>query len=175
MTTEIVHLTTSEQQELARCEDIVSRGMQTFIEVGNALAEIREKRLYRAAHATFAAYCQERWQLSRPRVYQLMEAADVAGDLSTIVDKPADVPESHLRPLAVLDTPESRQAAWNRAADLAGTGKRTAKHVEQAVREQHPPFPAPDAPGVRTLKALKWRLDTRIPPDKYRMLPPDGS
>jgi hypothetical protein len=33
---------------------------------------------------------------------------------------------------------------------------------------------APDAPGVRTLKALKWRLDTRIPPDKYRMLPPDG-
>ena len=57
---------------LAECEAVIERGQQTFIEVGQALMEIRDSRLYRETHATFEAYCNERWGWTR----RLREQAD---------------------------------------------------------------------------------------------------
>lgn len=37
--------------------------VQTFYEVREALREIRDRKLYRGTHATFEAYCRERWNL----------------------------------------------------------------------------------------------------------------
>ena len=44
----------------------------TFIEVGKALLAIRDAKLYRKTHKTFEAYCRDRWEMSRPRAYQLI-------------------------------------------------------------------------------------------------------
>lgn len=52
------------------------------MDAGRALTVIRDARLYRETHATFEAYCRERWQMSRPRAYQLISAAG----MSTTVD-----------------------------------------------------------------------------------------
>lgn len=45
-------LVAAEESRLGELEIRIERGLKTFIEVGTALMEIRESRLYRAAHAT---------------------------------------------------------------------------------------------------------------------------
>jgi hypothetical protein len=49
-------------QKLAELERVMERGLQTFVEVGKALADIRDGELYRGqGYATFEDYCQQRW------------------------------------------------------------------------------------------------------------------
>lgn len=71
-------LTPAESRHFTSLERKIERGLSTFREVGEALLEVREKRLYRMTHATFESYCADRWQLARARAYQLMGAAEVA-------------------------------------------------------------------------------------------------
>lgn len=126
-------LTVPEADRKAQLEATIERGMQTFVEVGLALMEIRDGRLYRAEYGTFEEYCQERWGISRPRAYQLIDAAVVTTELSTIVDTlPAT--ESQARPLAALK-PEQQREAWERVLETAPNGKITAAIVTQAAKE----------------------------------------
>jgi hypothetical protein len=61
-------LTTREQCELGRAERTISNGLKSYLTVGVALKEIRDKRLYRQQSDTFKEYCIKRWELSRSRV-----------------------------------------------------------------------------------------------------------
>jgi hypothetical protein len=60
--------------------------MTTFIEVGTALAEIRDSRLYRRTHSSFTAYLQERWNMGRAHGYRMIEAAQAVA-VSPMGDK----------------------------------------------------------------------------------------
>lgn len=88
-------LAQNEAARLKQCEKAIEKGLGTFVEVGQALLNIRDEKLYRASFKTFEAYCKDRWDISRPRAYQLIEGAktvqtmaEAAGaDLSTTVDK----------------------------------------------------------------------------------------
>jgi ribosomal protein L37AE/L43A len=135
------YLSTSEAGRLAELETVIERGLLTFIEVGSALMEIRNSRLYRQMYNTFEEYCQQRWDLRRSRTYQLMDAAEVVENLksSTIVELsnaniPLPVNEAQARPLAKLEVEMQRQA-WQRAVETAPQGRITARHVETVVRE----------------------------------------
>lgn len=68
-------LTVEDCARLERLEAVIERGQKIFVEVGNALMEIRDARLYRDTHETFEAYCQERWGWSASRSRQLIAAA----------------------------------------------------------------------------------------------------
>lgn len=138
-------LTTTEQQELERHEAVIARGVETFVEVGNALAAIRDARLYRQGYATFDAYCRERWEIGRQRAYQLMGAASVVGNLSTIVDTAPPSNEAQTRPLAGLSVDQQREI-WQEASASAPNGKPTAAHVQQIVSAKT--APADDAPHL---------------------------
>jgi hypothetical protein len=119
-----------ELSELRQCEDVIERGIQTFIEVGNALLEIREKRLYRD-YGKFEEYCRDRWGMSRIRAHQLIDAARVVGNVLTTVNTvPAN--EAQCRPLTVLE-PEEQVEVWEEACETAPDGKVTAKHVQNVV------------------------------------------
>lgn len=128
-----------ERAELARHEAIIERGLETFIEVGNALLAIRDGELYKAAGwSTFEDYCRERWGLKRLRAYELMRAATVVGNLLEISNI---VPsrESQAAALEVLE-PEQQREAWQeavRTAPLGDNGKPriTAAHVQHVVDE----------------------------------------
>lgn len=135
------YLSTSEAVRLAELETVIERGLQTFIEVGSALMEIRNSRLYRQSHTTFEEYCQERWDLRRSRTYQLMDAAEVVENLksSTIVElssgpTPLPLNEAQARPLARLGVDMQRQV-WQKAIETAPQGRITARHIETVVRE----------------------------------------
>jgi len=123
-----------EANDLARLEAIVAKGLQTFLEVGAALTEIWDRKLYRAEHATFADYCKTKWGMTDRRARQLMDAAEVVAEVSksgTIVPKT----ESQARPLTRLE-PGQRATAWNEAAASSPTGTPTAKQVEAVVSKR---------------------------------------
>lgn len=126
-------LTTSEAEVLADCEETISHGLQTFVEVGTALSLIRDNRLYRADHQTFEAYCQDRWQLSRPRAYELMTAAQVVSGMPD-TDRPSNARQAV--ELARVPEPE-RAEVWARANE-ATDGKPTAAAVREAANPSTP-------------------------------------
>ena len=77
-------LNISERNELERCEVVIKQGLQTFVEVGQALMLIRDKRLYRVEFGTFEAYCQDKWQLSRYYVHRIVEASKVVQNMEML-------------------------------------------------------------------------------------------
>jgi hypothetical protein len=110
-------LSIDETARLEVLEQTIETGIKTFIQVGLALAEIRDSRLYRLTHHTFETYCRDRWQFTRQRAYQLIGAAEVAGTLEC---KPGvDIPEKALRLLSPIPK-EKRQEVYRRAVEIAG-------------------------------------------------------
>ena len=67
-----------ETQRLAELEKTIGRGQKTFVEVGLALAEIRDLRLYKREYSSFEEYCRKKWGWTRQHAYRLIEAAPVA-------------------------------------------------------------------------------------------------
>jgi hypothetical protein len=103
-------LSNHEEKRLQECESIITKGLATFIDVGNALAEIRNRGLYRADHKTFESYCHDRWNLKRQRAYELMGASEVVKNLSEISDM-LPKKESHAAVLLKL-SPEEQREVW---------------------------------------------------------------
>lgn len=122
-------------RSLAENEQIIAAGLQTFVEVGEALMEIRELRQYRTAgFSDFDAYCRERWGMSRSRSTRLINAASTVGDLVPTGTTPQN--EAQVRPLTRLPTPEAKRDAWNGAVDKAKAEGRDApvtRDVEEMV------------------------------------------
>jgi len=154
----LVILDATERAALTDCEATIERGLQTFVEVGTALLTIRDRRLYRAQYKTFEDYCQERWGMSRPRAYQMIDAAAVVGTLSTIVDK-VPTTESQARPLTQLP-PEVQPVVWQRAVETAPEGKVTAAHVQAAVNEYKNPVLQDKARAVQAMGATVFSHDS---------------
>jgi ParB family chromosome partitioning protein len=125
-------LTATELDELDIYEATIEKGLKTFVDVGQALASIRDRKLYRETHGTFEEYCRERWQLARSTAYQLMDASAVVENVRNCGQIEAPVNESQARPLTQLE-PEQQREAWAEAVDTAPGGKVTAKHVQEVV------------------------------------------
>ncbi len=123
-------LNKSEKDRLQTCEKLIERGLNNFIEVGTALLEIRDNRLYRVDYSTFEEYCRDRWSMSRVHAHRMIHAAQVTENLLPIGNKPES--ESVVRPLTKLP-PAEQQKAWNEAVATAPNGKPTAKHVQDVV------------------------------------------
>jgi hypothetical protein len=116
-------------------EEIIGRGLETFVEVGDALAEVRDAKLYLQFHPTFEAYCSERWGLTRKRAYDLISAAETVNELSPIGDTPLPTNEAQARELRPLKgKPEEAAAAMRKASEATG-GKPTAKAITEAVQD----------------------------------------
>ena len=122
---ELSALNSAEQEQLNLCETIIEKGYNTFIEVGNALFEIRNNKVYREKHSTFEEYCREKWQIKRQRAYELMDAASIVNTLSEISDKKSDdfkispsinIRESHAVALGKIPE-ELRNIVWKKAVD----------------------------------------------------------
>jgi hypothetical protein len=142
-------LTLPEADALAGHEMTIERHLDTFVAVGEALLAIRDGRLYRDTHDTFAAYCDKRWGLTRKRGYDLIAAAQVAAAVSPIGDIPAN--ESVARELAPLrNDPEAAQLAWAETLERTNGHAPTAAQTREVVRQHHPPRRAvPDGPRQR--------------------------
>lgn len=63
-TGEILPLTAMERSALTHAEATIERGLNSFIEVGEALAKVRDEQLYRDEFGTFETYCRDRWNIT---------------------------------------------------------------------------------------------------------------
>ena len=127
---------------LAENETVIERGQQTFIEVGNALREIREQRQYRdAGFIDFDTYCRERWGWNKAHANRLVASAEVVAQLAPIGASPTT--ETQARPLAPLrSNPAALREAWADAQRIAAERDKpvTQAIVQEAVdarRSQH--------------------------------------
>ncbi len=84
----------SEKERLAACENVIRKGLATFLEVGWALAEIHDNRLYRQTHKTFPKYAREVWDLGKTSAYQQMDAYRTVNLLQEKMSANADVLDS---------------------------------------------------------------------------------
>lgn len=136
MTGELLLL--DEHNRLVKLEQTIETGLKTFVDVGNALLEIREDRLYRTTHSRFEDYCKARWDFSYTYAYRLIEAAEAVGNIKTLpIGKVLPATESQARPLTSL-TPDEQREAWQKAVDTAPNGKVTAEHVQNVAKEYRP-------------------------------------
>lgn len=127
-----------ESKRFISLEKIIKAGVTTFISVGDALAEIKNSRLYRADFPTFQAYCEKTWNFTRMRAHQLIEASEVHKAL------PANVKHCFTNPRqlnALAKLPKSKRVkavkAIVKAAKKSG-GRITAKTVKAEVTKQLP-------------------------------------
>lgn len=132
-------ITMEESRDLVRLEATIASGLQTFTEVGNALAEIRDRKLYRIEHTTFADYCKVKWNMTDRRARQLMDATEV---VVALAESGTTVPktESQARPLTKLP-PERRAEAYHEAVKASATGTPTANEVKAEVEKLKPSKP----------------------------------
>lgn len=124
------------ERRLAEAEAAIERGLSTFWEVGEALMRIRDERLYRADFSTFEDYCQSRWNMTRRRANQLVEAAQ----MGTVVPIENERQARALAPVKE-DPVEVREifAEAERRGDTTGAG------ISRVIAERHPrPSEKPD-------------------------------
>ena len=120
-------LTSAERQELEGHERTIERGKKVFMEVGEALMAIRDKRLYRQTHPDFHTYCQDRWSIGASRGRQLINAAQVTRLLAAVSD---EVPENErqARELAPFLS-SGLEAFWATVVSTAPTKQDGSRHI----------------------------------------------
>jgi hypothetical protein len=115
-----VPLTGWEKLRKEELEKVVEGGLQEFLKVGAALAELRNRRLYRTHYATFQEYVRARFGLARSSVDQLIRSSATA---QALLDDGEELPpcttEAVIRPVSALPTPELKAACWSLARSLA--------------------------------------------------------
>lgn len=132
-------LSVQEEKRLEQLENVVVENFQTFVQVGQALAEIRDRKLYRRKAMTFEKYCKELFDIAKSRAYELISAADVVenvrhgGRFNDEQQILLPLNERQVRPLAKL-RPEQQIAVWQAAVDSAPQGKVTASHINSVVK-----------------------------------------
>jgi chromosome segregation ATPase len=128
----------NEEVQLQYHEQVIEKGLETFYEVGQSLAFIRENRLYRKEFKTFEEYCQEKWGRSRRWANQIIKSSEVIGVLES-GNHGSQIPETErqARPLTKLETPEQQSEAWGNAVTNTKQedGKPTAKEVDAEVKK----------------------------------------
>lgn len=138
-------LTAPERSDLRRLEKVVDDGLQTFLEVGNALREIRDGKLYREKWTTFEGYVEDRYDMQRAHAYRLIEAVETKArvdKMSPVGDKITN--ERQLRELAKV--PESAiQTVLDKVVEQSQeTGKPiTAAAIKEAAEEIADSVPEP--------------------------------
>lgn len=121
-------LMVTERARLKDCERAIERGMSTFVEVGKALAEIRDSKLYRDTHKTFQAYVKQRWGHDRNWAYSLIDASGAAENVSHAIQNP-----NARQAVELAKAPAEKQAeVWEK---VTSEGEPTAAKVKAAVQE----------------------------------------
>ena len=156
-----------DDERLAELEKVIAKGQKTFVEVGLALAEIRDVRLYKREYGSFSEYCRAKWGWERAHAYRLIDAADVA-KVSPMGDKISS--ERAARELGKAE-PEQRAGIVQAIVDEG-------KPVTAAEIRQHLPPPPmqpssaqgtarptlPPPPPSQVLDGTGWPIPTQLIP-----------
>lgn len=121
----------NETVKLRHLETVIESGVKVFYELGKALKEIKEGKLYRLTHSTFEEYCEQKWGLSKAYMNRTIQSCEVVENLTPMG---AIIPmnERQTRPLASLVNPEHQREVWQRIINK-NPEKITEKIIEEEV------------------------------------------
>jgi len=130
-----------QQDRLKHLETIIAKNQYRFYEIGKALLEIRDSRLYKQAlFPSFEAYVRSRWDIGRSQLYRLIDAYSVINNLSPIGDRlPGN--EAQTRPLVPLSPSEQRKI-WQEF--LSTKTEITARNIQKFIDERKAKENIPD-------------------------------
>ena len=140
----VKELTPTEIKRFDELNKLVSSGLkkmnQLRLQVAAALAEIRDKELYRGKFDSYEAFCFSELKLLKSHAHALAKAGEVYRDLESAMADKSKLPanERQLRPLTRLKLSKQRTKAWRRAIEFAKDKKITEAHVRKAVNEIEP-------------------------------------
>ena len=131
----ILPLECQEQEDMAAHEARIATNLHAFVQVGEALRDIRDRRLYREGYKTFESYCRSRWDFSRAHAYRLVGAAETMAVLSPVGDI-LPTAETQVRPLLQFEL-DDRPKVWQdvRARLGSATSRGLANQVNEIVRD----------------------------------------
>jgi hypothetical protein len=121
-------ITLKESSRLIELEKVVTTGLQSWIEVGEALIEIRDSRLYRVEAKTFGEYIQGRFKMSHRHANRLMTGAPIARENGPM----GPFSERAVREIAKVE-PSKRQEVFEKATATASGHVPTAREIKQVV------------------------------------------
>ncbi|MBV9001823.1 MAG: hypothetical protein JO304_22380, partial [Solirubrobacterales bacterium] len=155
-------LTPAELESRDRLSAIAEHGVAAYLEVTAALAEIRERQLYRDTHPSYEAYLQDRWGISSPTHEPSSELVVMSDNSST----PA--PDRQSRSSAAKPCEALTRACEQTLSALDGKGL-VELEVRLAVRKQGDPATVEERENVgwwpiaslvddELLPKLRWLL-----------------
>jgi hypothetical protein len=150
-------LSARELTTLETCEKVMEKARTSIrywqFEVGRCLARIQLGKLYRQHWSSFEDYCLTRWDLTRPRVYQLIDFWTVSTNVATR-GLPKPLSEAQTRALAPLrHEPEKLLQIWAKAVGESEGGQPTARLVAELVEGVRPPGKRLRRTAVRVVAA----------------------
>jgi hypothetical protein len=127
-------LSIQENTRLRHCEAVIEKSMNSFYEMGIALREIRDSKLYKESNGTFEDYLEEKWKIERRHGYRYIEAANTFENVSNWTQT-VPTSEGQVRPLTKIKDPETQQRVWQEVVKESNETNQpiTAKKVEQVV------------------------------------------
>ena len=131
-------LTKKEQKRRDELEGVIVKGMRAFVEVGLALREIKETRLWRTTHTNFDDYCLEMHEMVARRGNQLVVSAGVMENLQSGNNcshfKRLPINEAQVRPLTGF-TPEEQIEIWKEVDATPSEIQITARLVKKTAEQ----------------------------------------
>lgn len=137
----VEELSQEEASDRHRLELKVERA---FREAGLALAELRNRRLYRSTHKTWEAYCKDRFGYGRDAADLRIKAAAVVEEIERVPTNRRQILPTTLeqvRPLTKL-APDEQREVWQQAVEEAGgipSGRIVKSIVERLKEKYHTP------------------------------------
>ena len=123
-------LNIQEQEKLKECELVIKTGLETFYQVGQALVEIQESKLYRQDFNTFDEYLQGRWNFGLRHGQRFIQSFEVINNIRPIGRIPENLEQTKY--LAQLDS-DLQGYVWGNIINAFETI--TGKIVEQEVKK----------------------------------------
>lgn len=123
-------LTADERIALGRLERTVEAGVQAtlaMIDAGKALAEIRDRQLFRDTSKTWENYVHDRFRMTKRRADQVIAFAGIDTVLREMGTAVPEISERAARPLVGLSPETIREVVTEAAATPAGVTPATLK------------------------------------------------
>lgn len=151
-------LSEEEVQDRERLIEVARKGLDSARLGDVALREIRDRKLWRGTHKTFAAFCQEEFDLSEQRVSQLLAFTEEVAQLQARQVKEELIPNTERAIRALRRVKWEHKLKVLQMASESSNGKRpNSQSIQQAHAQIDPPKPTDES--ATSVIAPKQALD----------------
>jgi len=147
-------LNEKEQELFAECESDIEQNLQGAFVFGYRLEQIRDNRLHRATHTSFAAYCSKRWDFSKSHANRLIQAYLCQKHLKSIKDVDVYVPTKEAQVRFIADLKPEQQVEVAKAVYEAVGDKDASAGDFGDCRQKLFPKLVPEAKAASPIKEI---------------------